>query len=198
MSPPVAARPLTAKQPLSPPQTPQSSTSALPLGTPAQSAQELLSPPQTPHSSFSNVEPQVLSQPDGPASPQPQPKSTLPSQSHWPSAMPVPPQIPHSSISAVPPHSPAQSASSQAGTSSGDGVVEAISAPSAPDTIRSLMLIILPSAVGSNVIETRLPLPASKELPDKLKPTTTPVSAPKVTISKSAVAPVRVTPLISN
>ena len=40
-----------------------------------------LSPPHTPHSSFSKVEPHASSHPDGPASPQPQPKSTFPSQS---------------------------------------------------------------------------------------------------------------------
>ncbi|SVB21863.1 uncharacterized protein METZ01_LOCUS174717, partial [marine metagenome] len=78
------------------------------------------------------VEPQALSQPDGPASPHPQPASTLPSQSQAPSAIPSPPHTPHSSFSAVepqalsqpdgpaspqpqpasvalPPHSPAQS-----------------------------------------------------------------------------------------
>ena len=65
--------------------------------------QLLPSPPHTPHSSFSKVEPHSLSQPDGPASPQPQPASTLPSQSHAPSAIPSPPHTPHSSFSNVEP-----------------------------------------------------------------------------------------------
>ena len=48
------------------------------------SRQEVPSPPHTPHSSNSNVEPQALSQPDGPSSPHPHPKSTLPAQSQAP------------------------------------------------------------------------------------------------------------------
>ena len=67
------------------------------------------SPPHTPHSSTTAVDPHALSHPDGPASPQPQPKSTLPSQSHAPSAMPSPPHTPHSSTKEEPPHTPAQS-----------------------------------------------------------------------------------------
>ena len=57
---------------------------AFPFGIPAQSKHDELSPPQTPHSSFSKIEPHVLSQPDEASSPQPQPKSTLPSQSPRP------------------------------------------------------------------------------------------------------------------
>jgi hypothetical protein len=55
-------------------------------------------------SSNSNVEPHTLSQPEGPASPQPQPRSTFPAQSHVPSAIPSPSQTPHSSNSNVEPH----------------------------------------------------------------------------------------------
>ena len=50
-----------------------------------------------------------MSHPEGPASPQPQPKSIFPSQSHVPSAIPEPSHIPHSSTTAEPPHVPAQS-----------------------------------------------------------------------------------------
>ena len=67
------------------------------------------SPPHTPHSSNSKVEPHVSSHPDGPVSPQPQPRSTLSSQSHAPSGIPSPPHTPHSSTTALPPHSSAQS-----------------------------------------------------------------------------------------
>ena len=67
------------------------------------------SPLQTPQGSSSAVEPQVESQPEGPSSPQPQPKSTLPLQSQSPSGIPVPPQTPHSSGTADPPQVPAQS-----------------------------------------------------------------------------------------
>ena len=56
-----------------------------------------MSPPHSPQSSNTNIEPQVLSHPDGASSPQPQPKSTLPSQSQFPSAIPFPPHSPHSS-----------------------------------------------------------------------------------------------------
>ena len=63
------------------------------------SKQLVPSPSHTPHASFSNVEPQVLSQPDGPASKHPQPRS---------SALP-PSHTPQSSITASPPHSPLQS-----------------------------------------------------------------------------------------
>ena len=91
---------------------PQSSKTASPLGTPAQSKQEEWSPSHTPHSSNSNVDPQTLSQPEGPACPHPQPRSTLPSQSHSPSGMPDPPQIPHSSMAEFPPkHVPQSSIS---------------------------------------------------------------------------------------
>ena len=57
------------------------------------------SPPHTPHSSSTNVDPHVLSQPDGAASKHPQPKS---------SALP-PSHTPQSSNVNVPPHVPAQS-----------------------------------------------------------------------------------------
>ena len=70
----------------------------------------MLSPPHTPHSSSTKVDPQTLSQPEGPASPQPQPASTLPSQSHSPSAIPEPPHTPHSSKEDEPAGIPAQSA----------------------------------------------------------------------------------------
>ena len=68
------------------------------------------SPPQIPHSSNSNSEPHILSHPVGADSPQPQPKSILPSQSHDPSAIPSPLHSPHSSTIASPPHSLLQSA----------------------------------------------------------------------------------------
>ena len=64
-----------------------------------QPLQELLSPLQTPQSSITAIDPQILSQPDGAGSPQPHPKSILPSQSHEPSGIPFPPQTPHSSSS---------------------------------------------------------------------------------------------------
>ncbi len=79
--------------------TPQLSTTASPLGTPAQSKQVESSPPHSPHSSNSNVEPHVSSQPDGPGSKHPQPKS---------SASP-PLQTPQLSSTASPPQTPAQS-----------------------------------------------------------------------------------------
>ena len=69
---------------------------------------KFVSPPHTPHSSTTAVEPQALSQPDGPASPQPQPASILPSQSHAPSAIPSPPHTPHSSFSKVEPQALSQ------------------------------------------------------------------------------------------
>jgi len=90
---------------LSPPQTPQPSTTASPPQSPAQSStlpaqshspSSIPLPPQTPHSSSSKVEPHTLSQPDGPGSKQPQPRS---------SALP-PLHTPQSSNSALPPHSP--------------------------------------------------------------------------------------------
>ncbi len=81
---------------------PQSLSQESPLGAPAQSEQEELSPPQTPHSSSSKVDPHSLSQPDGPGSKHPQPKS---------SALP-PLQTPHSSNSASPFGVPAQSSQS--------------------------------------------------------------------------------------
>ena len=67
--------------------------------------QELLSPSQTPQSSIIAIDPQILSQPDGAGSPQPHPKSILPSQSHEPSGIPLPPQTPHSSSSRQEPSS---------------------------------------------------------------------------------------------
>ena len=66
-------------------------------------------PPHNPQSSNSNVEPQVLSHPDGPGSPHPQPKSIFPSQSQVPSSIPLPPHSPHSSITALPSQTPKQS-----------------------------------------------------------------------------------------
>ena len=90
---------------LSPPHTPQLST-VLPKQSHASSA--MPSPPQIPHSSFSKLEPHSSSQPEGPASPQPQPKSTLPSQSHASSAMPPPPHTPHSSNSKLEPQTLSQ------------------------------------------------------------------------------------------
>ena len=68
---------------LSPPHTPQSS-STLPKQSQSPSAIPL--PPHLPHSSKSKVDPQVLSQPDGPGSKQPQPASSEPSQPHTPHA----------------------------------------------------------------------------------------------------------------
>ncbi|SVD22396.1 uncharacterized protein METZ01_LOCUS375250 [marine metagenome] len=63
---------------------PQPSNSASPFGMSAQSEQLELSPPHTSHSSNSKVEPQVLSQPDGPGSKHPQPRSSALSPLHTP------------------------------------------------------------------------------------------------------------------
>ena len=98
-----------------------SHVSPLPFGTPQQSAHELSSPPQTLHSSNTKVEPHVLSHPDGPGLPHPQPLSAISSQhpaafkpdvsvQSQASATPLPPQTPHASSTALPLHSPAQSA----------------------------------------------------------------------------------------
>ena len=70
-------------------------------------AQDEPSPPHTPHASFSAVEPQALSQPDGPATPQPQPRSKA-EPLHSPAQSGVPTQPSTSS------HIPSLSTSSQA------------------------------------------------------------------------------------
>ena len=106
-------------------------------------------------------------------------------------------QTPQSSKAEDPPHCPAQSASSQPGTEASAGVSAEILVPPPPETTSSLKLIVPPSAVGTNVKDASVPPPAGIELPDILKPITTPLS-PKLVISNPEDAPVKVTPSILN